>query len=525
MLSAQVTTSHSASPVMNDSSPSAILELSGVSKKFQGTVALQGVNFDLLAGEVHVLFGENGAGKSTLINLIAGTFEPSEGGIVYAGEPVAHLTSAKARRMGIAAVFQEFSLVPQLSVENNLFLGREELRFGFLDRKAIRSKSVAILNQLRFAISPTATAGRLSRAQQQMVEIAKALLFEPRILILDEPTASLTEAETAILFEAIARLKKGGVGIIYVSHRMQEIRALADRVTVLRDGRKVATVRAADVTDDELVSLMVGREIDQLFPSIAARPGPVRLDVRGISAAHGAVRDVSLTLHGGEIVGVGGLIGSGKSEFVRAVFGLEPLEAGEIVVDGVAIRHPTPARMLARKVCYFPADRTIEGLALGRSIAENASVTALSTAAVSRGPFLRHVSERRLVGGIVERLAIKPRQTSARVGNLSGGNRQKVMLARGLARPTEIFLFEEPTVGIDVGAKLDVYRTIERLVEAGHAILIVSSDLPELLHLSHRLVVFSGGRVVAELKGDTLSERDALSLFFRRPADLLTAAE
>ena len=248
------------------------------------------------------------------------------------------------------------------------------------------------------------------------------------------------------------------------------------------------------------------------------------MTARGVSVARGAVSDASLTLRGGELVGIGGLIGSGKSEFIRALFGLEPLETGEIVVDGSVVSRPTPASMLARKVCYFPADRTAEGLALRRTILENASVTALSTPSVSLGPFLRKASERRLVEGIADQLAIKPRRSDARVSSLSGGNRQKVMLARGLARATDVFLFEEPTVGIDVGAKLDVYRAIERLVTGGRAVLLVSSDLPELLHLSHRLIIFSRGRIVAELEGDALNEKEVLSHFFDRGEHCAAAA-
>jgi ribose transport system ATP-binding protein len=349
-----------------------------------------------------------------------------------------------------------------------------------------------------------------------MVEIAKALLFKPKVLILDEPTASLTEAETAVLFEAIAKLKAMNVGIIYVSHRLQEIRLLADRVTVLRDGRKITTVRAAERSNDELVALMAGRQIDQLYPEIGRNAGPVRLSVTGLNVGGGAVVDANLTLRGGEIVGIGGLIGSGKSEFIRAIFGLETIESGQIVVDGETTANPTPSKMIGRKLCYFPADRNVEGLALPRSILENASITALTTAALSHGPFLRKANERSLVDQIAERLAIKPRHTSAAVGSLSGGNRQKVMLARGLSRPTEIFLFEEPTVGIDVGAKVDVYQTFKALVERGYAVLLVSSDLPELLHLSHRLLVFNAGRIVAELEGDGLNEKSALSHFFAR---------
>lgn len=501
-----------------NASQTKLLELIGISKRFSGSVALENVDFDLMQGEVHVLFGENGAGKSTLINIIAGTFGPSEGSFYFAGEELASLSPGEARQKGLAAVFQEFSLVPELTVEENLYLGREPTNFGFLDQKAMEAGTACILDDLKFAVSPKALVGKLSRAQQQMVEIAKALLVRPRVLILDEPTASLTEAETVVLFTAIAALKEAGVGIIYVSHRLHEIRMLADRVTVLRDGRKVVTVKASERSNDELVALMAGRQIDQLYPVIERIAGSVRLSAIDLIVGE-SVKGASLTLRGGEIIGVGGLIGSGKSEFVRALFGLEPIHSGTVSVDSEVISNPTPSKMIARKLCYFPADRSVEGLALHRSILENASITALTTSELSHGPFLRKSNERSLVSRISERLGIKPRRSSVAVRSLSGGNRQKVMLARGLSRPTEIFLFEEPTVGIDVGAKVDVYRTMQALVWEGHAILLVSSDLTELLHLSHQLLIFSGGRIVANLQGDALSEKEALSHFFERGAD------
>lgn len=493
-----------------------LIELVGLAKRFPGSLALDNVDFDLLQGEVHVLFGENGAGKSTLINIIAGTFGQSAGEFFFEGKRLDGITPSIARSIGISAVFQEFSLVPELTVVENLYLGREIVSFGILDLRAMRAGAVAMLHTLQFSISPDALLTDLSRAQQQMVEIAKALLFKPKVLILDEPTASLTEAETSVLFDAIARLKATGVGIVYVSHRLNEIRLLADRVTVLRDGRKVATVDADAHSNNELVALMAGREIDQLYPVIARRAGPLRLSVTDLTVGQTTVMNANLTLRDGEIVGLGGLVGSGKSEFVRALFGLEPIRSGQIVVDGETVPKPTPAKMIARKLCYFPADRNTEGLALPRSILENASITTLTTGTLSNGPFLRKSKERSLIDEIAKRLSIRPRRTTATVGRLSGGNRQKVMLARGLSRPTEIFLFEEPTVGIDVGAKVDVYQTLKELVEAGHAVLLVSSDLPELLHLSHRLLVFSGGRIVAELKGDTMNETTVLSHFFAR---------
>lgn len=508
-----------------DRRASELIGLYGISKRFQGTVALDGVDFDLKRGEVHVLFGENGAGKSTLINVIAGTFAPSAGSYFYQNEEISHLTPARARAAGICPVFQEFSLVPQMTVEENLFLGREIAAGGWLDRKTMRSKAKTLLSELQFDIDIGALAGRLSRAQQQMVEIAKALLNDPSVLILDEPTASLTEAETRMLFAVIARLKAKGVGIIYVSHRMQEIRLLADRVTVLRDGRKVATILASEASDDDLVTLMVGRQIDRVFPAIRHRPAEARLVARALTLASGVVQDAGIVLHAGEIVGVGGLIGSGKSEFVRALFGLESIASGEILVDGDVLATPSPSRLLDRQVCYFPADRVAEGLALQRPIRENASITALGLREFATGGMLRRHHERTAIAAIAEKLMIKPPRIEMPVGDLSGGNRQKVVLARGLARPTRVFLFEEPTVGIDVGAKLEVYQVLKEIVEGGGAVLLVSSDLPELLHLSHRLHIFSRGRIVAELTGDAINEKTALSFYFARPDDPVIAEQ
>jgi ribose transport system ATP-binding protein len=493
-----------------------LLALKGIKKRFGEQVALDEVDFALARGEVHVLFGENGAGKSTLINCIVGTFPPDAGTYALRGETIQSLTPAEARRRGIAIVFQEFSLVPQLSVEDNLFLGRE-LGEHLLDRRAMRAAATAHLKSLGFPIDVRARISSLSRAQKQMVEIAKALLVKPSVLILDEPTASLTEAETQALFRVIADLKKSGIGIIYVSHRMQEIRALADRVTVLRNGRHIATIAAADASDEELVTLMSGRPPDRLFPKVAYRPGAKRLEVSGLAVAAEDVQQAEIVLRAGEIVGLGGLIGSGKSPFVRALFGLEPLAAGEIRIDGALVEAPTPRRMLERGVCYFPADRATEGLALQRAIRENVSMVGLSLPEFSRGPRLRLASERARVSAIAERLKLRPLEIERTAGALSGGNKQKVVLARGLARKTDVFLLEEPTVGIDVNAKLEVYELMRAVVEEGGAVLLVSSDLHELLHMSHRLYVFAEGRIVAELEGGEVTEEKVLTHFFAKP--------
>lgn len=492
-----------------------LIEIRGISKSFPGVKALDDVDFDLRAGEVHVLFGENGAGKSTLINIIAGTFPQDRGAYAFMGQPLRGLTPHRARVMGISPVFQEFSLVSEMTVEENLFLGREIARAGLLDREAMRARAEAIISELGFALKPRQKIADLSRAHQQMAEIVKALMGEVKVLILDEPTASLTERETVRLFELVANLKSEGVGIIYVSHRMAEIRELADRITVLRDGRLVKTLDAEGVGENELVELMTGRKIDLLFPHIDHRPDETLLEVSGLTLLNGDVQDVDFTARAGEITGVAGLVGCGKSELIRAVYGLEPIAAGDISIAGAAHDHPTPAASLARGVCYFPSDRVAEGLALGRPIRENVSVSALGLSRFANKGVIRRLSERRLVQEIVDQLGLRPPNIERLAGNLSGGNRQKVMLSRGLTRDTRVFLFDEPTVGIDVGAKVEVYDLMKELVGSGAAIVLVSSELPEVLHLCNRLYVMHQRRIVAELTGDDINEQTVLACFFR----------
>ncbi|MFO1067094.1 MAG: sugar ABC transporter ATP-binding protein [Geminicoccaceae bacterium] len=493
---------------------SELARLEGITKRFPGVLALDGVDFDLRRGEVHVLFGENGAGKSTLINVIAGTYPPDGGRYVYQGQELRGLNPHRARQLGISPVFQEFSLAPDLTIEENLFLGHEEASLGFLKKGPMREQAARLLGELGFALNPRARIRDLSRAHQQMVEIAKALLHKVQLLILDEPTASLTESETVKLFALVARLKAQGAGIIYVSHRMAEIHQLADRITVLRDGRKIGTVGAHEVSEGRLVEMMTGRKIEVLFPRVNHRPAGVALEAKGLSLAGGTVDDVSLTVRKGEIVGVAGLVGCGKSELARAIFGLETITGGSIRIGGETADRLTPRTALQRRVCYFPSDRVAEGLALVRPIRENASMAALDLPAFQRTGMLRRGAEKSTIQSIVDRLRLRPPQIEREVGNLSGGNRQKVMLARGLTRDTEIFLFDEPTVGIDVGAKVEVYEFMKDLAEKGAAILLVSSELPEVLHLSNRLYVMHRGRLVAELTGDAITEERVLASFF-----------
>lgn len=494
--------------------PESLLRLTGITKKFVGVTALDGVDFDVKPGELHVLFGENGAGKSTLINVIAGTLPPDGGVFEFRGEEVQGLTPSRARSMGISPVFQEFSLVPNLTVEENLFLGREKASGGIMNIAAMRIAARELIADLRFEIDPRALVDDLSRGHQQMAEIAKALLGDVKLLILDEPTASLTERETNRLFELLADLKRKKIGIIYVSHRMREIRALADRITILRDGRYIKTVSAANASDTELVELMTGRRIDVQFPKIDHRPTSLALAIEGLTLSDGTVHNVDFQAYAGEITGIAGLVGCGKSELIRAVYGLERIQAGTVRLNGVAYSHPSPRRSLSSGVAYFPANRVTEGLGLARTVRENVSAAALDVPKFAKLGFLRSKMERLEISRIMERMQLRPANVEAVVGTLSGGNRQKVVLGRALTRELALFLFDEPTVGIDVGAKLEVYQFMKALSEAGAAVIVVSSELPEVIALSNRLYVMRQGRMVAELCGDQKTEKRVLEGFF-----------
>ena len=491
-----------------------LLRLEGVIKQFPGVRALDGVDFELRAGEVHVLFGENGAGKSTIINIIAGTFGADAGRYTFDGQPVTSLTPVKARRLGIQPVFQEFSLIGELSVEQNLSLGREPGRLGVLDRRAVRERALGAIARLGFDLKPDALVSELSRAQQQMVEIAKAMMTDVRVLILDEPTASLTDAEAERLFTLVNELRAQGVAIIYVSHRMREIARLADRITVLRDGRHIATVNQHEASDDQLIELMTGRQIGILFPDIPASPGEVTLEAENLSLAGSNVSHASIQARAGEIVGIAGLAGCGKSDLVRALYGLGDITQGQARYRGKPLRVRHVIDALEQGICYFPSDRAREGLALTRPIRENASMAALKRPEFSRCGLLRPASEKSVVARIMQQLKLRPPDIERQVGNLSGGNRQKVLLARGLSRPMDVFMFDEPTVGIDVGAKLEVYDMMRSLVEAGKTVILVSSELPEVMGLSHRLYVMHDGQVAAHFERKDYSEAAILAHFF-----------
>jgi ribose transport system ATP-binding protein len=495
-----------------------LLRLAGISKHFPGVVALDGVDFDLRPGEVHVLFGENGAGKSTLIALVAGVYRPTAGRIEFRGQPVDLASVHQARGLGISAVFQEFSLVPQLTVEENLFLGAELTDTVFLNKRAMHAKAREILDRLGFPLKPGVRVAYLSRAEQQMVEIAKAFRSDLSVLILDEPTASLTERETQRLFTLIEQAKRRGVGIIYITHRMNEIKRIGDRITVLRDGRYVATLDVAQASETRLVELMTGRVIAQIFPKVQYRPGKTMLAVNGLTTAAGIVSNVSIHVKSGEIVGLAGLVGSGKSEVARACFGAERVVAGTVTFDGADVTGMTPRQMLDRGFFYVPPDRRAEGLVMVRGARENISLPSLGMPPFAAGPFLDRAGEKARALDLANQLNLQPLNIERAVENFSGGNQQKVLLAKALSREVKLFVFDEPTVGVDVGTRVAIYKFIAELCEAGAAILLISSDLPEILHLTNRAYVMYRGILRAELTGSEITEDRVLSHFFEREA-------
>lgn len=497
---------------------SPILESVAIVKEYSGTRALDSVDFSLRTGEVHVLFGENGAGKSTLISIFAGAVKPTSGVIRLHGKNVRLSSVHEARAQGIRAVFQEFSLVPQMTVEENIFLGAEKTRNGFLRKRELRRQAQALLNRLHFDIDATRRIETLTRAEQQMVEIAKAFAEAPSVLILDEPTASLTDSETDVLFHLIQQLKKQGVGIIYITHRIGEIRRIGDRVSVLRDGKYIATVAAKETSDGELVRLMSGQVITEIFPAIHAVSGKKVLAVESLTTASAAVRSVSLYVRRGEIVGLAGLVGSGKSEVVRACFGLEKILGGKVILNEENVTGFPPKKMLQRGLFYSPPDRREEGLVMVRSCHENIALPALDNAPFSSWGFLRYRDGACETRRLAEKFRLSPMRMERAVEFFSGGNQQKVMLAKSQTRMADVFIFDEPTVGVDVGTRSEIYRFIKELCEAGMAVVLVSSDMPEILNLSHRTYIFCNGEVRAELAGQDITEDRVLGHFFHREA-------
>ena len=473
-----------------------IVELHGIHKSFAGFPALKDVSFDVRAGEVHALLGENGAGKSTLIRIISGVHAPDRGEVRIGGEVVGLSSPRDARRRGIATVYQELLLFPELSVAENIFLGKApRTRWGRIDWAAMRAKARALLEELDSRdLDVEAKVGGLSVASRQRVEIAKALSQDPRVLVMDEPTTSLAEGDVSRLMAIVRRLRERGVGIVYVSHRLREIFALADRVTVLRDGACIGTRPIAEVTEAALISMMVGRSIDQLFPKVDAPRGKTLLELRDLSYRR-AVLNVSLTVRAGEILGIAGLVGSGRTELALAIFGITPATSGEILVDGkpVVIDGPRVARDLG--IAYIPEDRGLQGLIRTQTLRENVSLPVLDR--ISWATIVDRRGEERRAREAITGLGIRARGTEQIARQLSGGNQQKVVVAKWLGTEPRILIMDEPTRGIDVGAKAEIHALMGKLAQRGLGVVLISSELPEVLGMADRVLVMSGGRIVA----------------------------
>ncbi|MEU0566171.1 sugar ABC transporter ATP-binding protein [Nonomuraea sp. NPDC005983] len=458
--------------------------MTGIGKSFLGVRVLSGVDLEVQAGEVHAVMGENGAGKSTLMKILAGVHAPDEGTIEIDGRQVSFGHPLEAQRAGVAIIYQEFNLLPERSVAENVFLGREPSRAGLVDRAAMESATRQLLAELgETSFGPRDLVRRLSVAQQQVVEILKALSLDARIVVMDEPTAALAEHEVELLFQLVRRLQERGIAVLYISHRLREVFDLADRVTVLKDGRRVTTVPIAEVTSDDLVRLMVGRDLGTYFPPRASATGEVRLRVTG--AGNDKLHGIDLELRAGEIVGVAGLQGSGRSELAKALFGAEPFTSGEMT----PCRPRSVREAVAAGIGLVTEDRKAEGLALRQSVRDNALLVA------------RAVGRRRQNGlsELLERVRLTPPRQDQEVRYLSGGNQQKVVLAKWMTVAPTVLLFDEPTRGVDVGAKAAIHDLMRQLAEDGMAIMMISSELPELIGMSDRVVVLREGRVTGTL--------------------------
>jgi rhamnose transport system ATP-binding protein len=479
-----------------------------VNKSFGAVRALRDVSLQLYAGEAHALAGENGAGKSTLIKALAGVHRPDSGTILLDGRPVVFHGPADARDAGVAVIYQEPTLFPDLSIAENIFVGRQPRHsFGRVDHKAVRRATAALFERLGVHLDPDRPSRGLSIADQQLVEIAKALSFDARVLIMDEPTAALTGAEVARLFNVVKTLREGGAAVLFISHRLEEVFTLCQRVTTLRDGAWISSEPVSGLTEEDLVRRMVGRDLDELYPKQDSEVGAVALSVRRLTR-EGVFTDVSFDVRHGEIVGLAGLVGAGRSEVARAVFGVDRWDAGEVHVDGKPLKTGAPSLAMAAGLALVPEDRRAQGLVMEMSIARNINLTGLREAR-RMGVMSRGAERSRAVDWAV-RLQVKYARLADLVGTLSGGNQQKVVLAKWLATNPRVLIVDEPTRGIDVGTKAEVHRLLSELAAGGMAVLMISSDLPEILGMADRVLVMHEGRLAAELSRDEATEESVM---------------
>jgi ribose transport system ATP-binding protein len=491
-----------------------LLSISDVSKAFPGVQALLDVSLELHSGEVLALVGENGAGKSTLMKILSGIYSKDSGEISIEGRTVDIAGPAHAHELGISIIHQEMHLLPHLTVAQNIYIGREPRTGPWLHERALRSKTQELLDRLGIKLGPNLLVGALTVAQQQMVEIAKALSYDStRILIMDEPTSAISLAETEVLFTLIRSLRERGVGIVYISHRMDELRQIADRLTVLRDGQYVGTRNVSEVTEDEVIAMMVGRTLaahhQQEVPA-SPDPGDVLLSVRGLSTKR-LVKNVSFDVHKGEILGFAGLMGAGRTETARAVIGADPITAGEIYVRDQRVRITGPDVAVRYGIGYLPEDRKRQGLMLDQDVMFNLTMSSIGRYVIPPG-IISVRKAMKVAQEYIATLRIKTPSARSKVKNLSGGNQQKVVIGKWLARDCDVLIFDEPTRGIDVGAKEDIYQLLQQLAADGKAVVVISSELPEVLRLAHRIIVMSNGSITGRLEATDADQEKVMQL-------------
>ncbi len=485
-----------------------VLEMHEIRKTFPGVVALDGVDFELRRGEVHILLGENGAGKSTLMKILSGAYQKSAGRVTLDGAEVEIRNPAHAQGLGISTIYQEFNLVPHLSVGENIFLGREPRGWpGLIDRRAVNRQAAEVLGRLGLKLDPRRPVKGLRVAEQQMVEVAKALSLDARVLIMDEPTAALAEHEIQDLFAAIRGLQEKGVSVVYISHRMEELFEIGDRVTVLRDGRSVGTFDVKGTNKFELIRLMVNRDLTELFPKERAARGEEVLRVEDLTT-RGGLDGVSFSLHKGEVLGVAGLLGAGRTELARAIFGLDKLERGTVRIKGRERRIGSPRAAINSGLGFLTEDRKAQGLVLPLSVKDNLCLPSVDK--FTTLGFVDSRRERRAADRYVRELRIRTPGLDQKVAYLSGGNQQKVVLSKWLCSEAEVFIFDEPTRGVDVGAKAEIYHLMNRLAASGVAIVMISSELPEILGMSDRILVMRAGRVACEFGSEEATQEKIL---------------
>jgi ribose transport system ATP-binding protein len=486
-----------------------VIEMKGISKSFSGNKVLDHVDFQLLSGEIHALMGENGAGKSTLIKILTGIYERDTGTVNIRGKEVHFKNPKEAEQSGIAMIHQELNIIPNLTVYENMFLGKELTmgRFGITKGKEMKSKTKEYLNRLGIDIDPNIEAGNLSVGQQQMIEIARAVAADTEVLIMDEPTAALTEREIEALFKVISSLKKQGVGIVYISHRMEEIFQICDRISVLRDGQFIDSKEVAKTNFDEIVKLMVGRQLGERFPERDTDIGQERFRVENLTSK-GSFEDISFSVHQGEIIGVAGLMGAGRTEIMQAIVGYRTHDAGKVFIDGKEVIIKSPYDAIRAGVAFVTEDRKSQGLILELSVRENLSITNLDK--ISKKSLISTKAENSLVDGMIEKLHVKTSGRELSVKSLSGGNQQKIVFGKWLGIHPKILILDEPTRGVDVGAKKEIYQLMNDLTKQGVSIIMVSSELPEILGMSDRILVIHEGKLSSVLNKSEANQENIM---------------